>query len=118
MGKMKIFMLAVVSFFISSAFAESILNESAFTQRYANAVITNTEVVSADIKGRLEIEMTYSGGGTSTAYLDNAYMNYLSDPEELDVIIESYISALFQIEFFRFYYCCRNKSQQENDHLS
>ena len=94
MSKMKIFILAFVSFFISSAFAESILNESAFAQRYVNAVITKTEVVSADIKGRLEIEMTYSGGGTSTAYLDNAYMNYLSDPKELDVIIESYISAL------------------------
>ena len=94
MSKMKIFILAFVSFFISSAFAESVLNESAFAQRYVNAVITKTEVVSADIKGRLEIEMTYSGGGTSTAYLDNAYMNYLSDPKELDVIIESYISAL------------------------
>ena len=91
---MKIFILAFVCFFISSAFAQSILNESAFTQRYANAAITKTEVVSADIRGRLEIEMTYSDGGTSTAYLDNAYMNYLSEPAELDVIIELYISAL------------------------
>jgi len=91
---MKIFILAFVCFFISSAAAESILNESAFTQRYANAVITKTKVVSADIKDRLEIEMTYSNGETSTAYLDNAYMNYRSSPGELDAIINAYINAL------------------------
>jgi len=93
-SKMKIFILAFVCFFISSAAAESILNESAFTQRYANAVITKTKVVSADIKDRLEIEMTYSNGETSTAYLDNAYMNYRSSPGELDAIINAYINAL------------------------
>lgn len=91
---MKTFIIAFLCFFISSVVAESNLDESAFTQRYVKAVTTKPEVVSARIKGRLEVEMTYSGGGTSTAYLDNAYMNYLSDPEELDVIIETYISAL------------------------
>ena len=91
---MRKILVAFVCFFISSVAAESNLDESAFTQRYVKAVTTKPEVVSAQIKGRLEVEMTYSGGGTSTAYLDNAYMNYLSDPEELDVIIEAYISAL------------------------
>jgi len=56
-SKMKIFILAFVCFFISSAAAESILNESAFTQRYANAVITKTEVVSADIKKHTNANM-------------------------------------------------------------
>lgn len=91
---MRKILVAFVCFFISSVAAESTLDESAFTQRYVKAVITKAEVASAQIKGRLEVEMTYSGGGTSTTYLDNAYMNYLSDPEELDVIIEAYISAL------------------------
>lgn len=91
---MRKILVAFVCFFISSVAAESTLDESAFTQRYVKAVITKAEVASAQIKGRLNVEMTYSGGGTSTTYLDNAYMNYLSDPEELDVIIEAYISAL------------------------
>lgn len=91
---MRKILVAFVCFFISSVAAESTLDESAFTQRYVKAVITKAEVASAQIKGRLEVEMTYSGGGTSTTYLNNAYMNYLSDPEELDVIIEAYISAL------------------------
>ncbi|NOH56831.1 DUF1444 family protein [Alteromonas sp. 07-89-2] len=38
--------------------------------------------------------MTYSNGETSTAYLDNAYMNYRSSPGELDAIINAYINAL------------------------
>ena len=91
---MKIIIIAFVWLFVSSSFAEIVLDESAFTQRYAKAINIREDGVRADIKGRLEVEMTYSNGETSTAYLDNAYMNYRSSPGELDVIINAYINAL------------------------
>ena len=91
---MKIIIIAFVWLFVSSSFAEIVLDESAFTQRYAKAINIREDGIRADIKGRLEVEMTYSNGETSTAYLDNAYMNYRSSPGELDVIINAYINAL------------------------
>ena len=91
---MKIIIIAFVWLFVSSSFAEIVLDESAFTQRYAKAINIREDGVRADIKGRLEVEMTYSNGETSTAYLDNAYMNYRSSPGELDAIINAYINAL------------------------
>ena len=91
---MKIIIIAFVWLFVSSSFAEIVLDESAFTQRYAKAMNIREDGVRADIKGRLEVEMTYSNGETSTAYLDNAYMNYRSSPGELDAIINAYINAL------------------------
>ena len=91
---MKIIIIAFVWLFVSSSFAEIVLDESAFTQRYAKAINIREDGVRADIKGLLEVEMTYSNGETSTAYLDNAYMNYRSSPGELDVIINAYINAL------------------------
>ena len=91
---MKIIIIAFVWLFVSSSFADIVLDESAFTQRYAKAINIREDGVRADIKGRLEVEMTYSNGETSTAYLDNAYMNYRSSPVELDAIINAYINAL------------------------
>ncbi len=91
---MKIIIIAFVWLFVSSSFADIVLDESAFTQRYAKAINIREDGVRADIKGRLEVEMTYSNGETSTAYLDNAYMNYRSSPGELDAIINAYINAL------------------------
>ena len=91
---MKIIIIAFVWLFVRSSFAEVVLDESAFTQRYAKAISIREDGMRADIKGRLEVEMTYSNGETSTAYLDNAYMNYRSSPGELDAIINAYINAL------------------------
>ena len=91
---MKIIIIAFVWLFVRSSFAEVVLDDSAFTQRYAKAISIREDGMRADIKGRLEVEMTYSNGETSTAYLDNAYMNYRSSPGELDAIINAYINAL------------------------
>ena len=91
---MKIIIIAFVWLFVRSSFAEVVLDDSAFTQRYAKAISIREDGMRADIKGRLEVEMTYSNGETSTAYLDNAYMNYRSSPGELDVIINAYTNAL------------------------
>lgn len=85
-----------VCLFIGSSFAEEIISEKEFTQRYVKAIASKIEGVKAEIKGHLEVEMTYSDGEKSTTYLDNAYKNYRSSPDELDIVIENYSKALTQ----------------------
>ncbi|WP_300426217.1 DUF1444 family protein [uncultured Thalassolituus sp.] len=92
----RIVILSFICFFVGNSFADEIISEKEFAQRYVNAISSKIEGVKAEIKGHLEVEVTYSDGEESTTYLDNAYKNYRSSPYELDVVIESYSKALMQ----------------------
>jgi uncharacterized protein YtpQ (UPF0354 family) len=90
----RIFIFSFICFFVGGAFADEIISEKEFAQRYVEAISSRIEGVKAEIKGHLEVELTYSDGGKSTTYLDNAYKNYRSSPDDLDVVIENYSKAL------------------------
>jgi uncharacterized protein YtpQ (UPF0354 family) len=92
----KIVIFSFICFFVGSSFADEIISEKEFTQMYVKAISSKIEGVKAEIKGHLEVEVTYIDGEKSTTYLDNAYKNYRSSPDELDVVIENYSKALTQ----------------------
>lgn len=92
----KIGAFVFVCFFVGNCIAKELISEKEFTQRYVKAVTSKLEGVKAEIKGYLEVEMTYQDGEKSTTYLDNAYKNYRSSPDDLDFLIENYSQALTQ----------------------
>ncbi|MEL7373904.1 MAG: hypothetical protein AAGJ36_05525, partial [Pseudomonadota bacterium] len=63
--------------------AAEVLDEQAFTKRYAAMLVSSYEGANVEIVGPLEVRVTGVGDENSTSFLDNAYGAYLSDPAEL-----------------------------------
>ena len=74
--------------------AAEVLDEKAFTERYAALLVSNYEGASVEIVGPLEVRVSGVGDENSTTYLDNAYGVYLSDPAELDGVLQRFVDSI------------------------
>lgn len=90
----KIFIYILLSLISFNINAENTLSKKEFTEKYVLVTLNKIEGLKGDIKGNLEIEFTAKGGKKSTTFLDNAYNNYLSNPADLDLIIDRYSTSL------------------------
>lgn len=81
------------SVFLASANADEIISKESFTKKYVSMVVGKADGFEYQIKGDLEVEFTSNEGEKSTSYLDNAYRNYLSQPEKLNQILDGYSSS-------------------------
>ena len=74
------------------AAAQLLLSKEAFTQQFAKAL--RAEGMSVKVKGELELEVKDAAGKEMTAYLDNAYALYASDPKARKAVIQRYVRSL------------------------
>lgn len=75
-----------------AACATPVIDEQAFSARYAELVSASFDVEVA-VVAPLEVQVMRSGGETSTSYLDNAYSEYLADPAMLDAVLARFVNA-------------------------
>jgi uncharacterized protein YtpQ (UPF0354 family) len=90
----KIVIIIFSSMFGLYVLAETAINEAEFTKKYVSVVKKKAAGIKAEIKSSLEIEFTTSNGEKATTYLNNAYNEYLSSPNDIDDIMERYSTAL------------------------
>ncbi|MEL6447128.1 MAG: DUF1444 domain-containing protein [Pseudomonadota bacterium] len=74
--------------------AAEVLDEQAFTKRYAAMLVSSYEGANVEIVGPLEVRVTGVGDENSTSFLDNAYGAYLSDPAELESILQRFVDSI------------------------
>ncbi|MEO0615773.1 MAG: DUF1444 family protein [Pseudomonadota bacterium] len=86
-------MLLLVLLCVADVPAAEVLDEQAFTERYAALVVSTFEGAQVGVVGPLEVRVTGVGDETSTSFLDNAYGVYLSDPAELDVVLQRFVDS-------------------------
>ena len=74
------------------------LSPDQFTQVVVKAIRQAQPANIVTIKGEMELAIQYPGGKGAVAYLDNAYAKYLSDPAELEDVLQRYIAALAETQ--------------------
>lgn len=74
------------------------LTEDQFTKVFAKALRSAQPAISATVKGRLELSVKDAEGKETTAFLDNAYTQYLRDPKAIDDIIKSYVASFAETQ--------------------
>ncbi|MEM7450176.1 MAG: DUF1444 family protein [Pseudomonadota bacterium] len=86
--------LLLVFFCVPGARAADVLDEQAFTERYAAMLVSSYEGASVEVIGPLEVRVTGVGEESSTSFLDNAYGVYLSDPAELEGVLQRFVDSV------------------------
>jgi uncharacterized protein YtpQ (UPF0354 family) len=74
------------------------LSPEAFTQEYVSVLRAALPGFKVEAVGHLEVRVRDAKGGeVSTAYLDNAFNQYLADPDSRQEIIERHVSGIAEI---------------------
>jgi len=81
---------------LSSPVAAEPISAKAFTQEFAKALASKTSNLNVTVKNDMELQIQDSAGKESTAFLDNAYSEYLLDPKSKTEIIQKFIIALIE----------------------
>lgn len=68
-----------------------------FTREFAKELRSGQPGLRVDIRGDKQLSLTNARGKTSTAYLDNAYTEYLRDPGAFRTIIKKFIDGLSEM---------------------
>ncbi|MEO0345837.1 MAG: DUF1444 family protein [Pseudomonadota bacterium] len=89
--------LLLVLFCVPGVRAAEVLDEQAFTARYAALLVSSYEGARVEVVGPLEVRVTGVGDESSTSFLDNAYGVYLSDPAELDAVLQRFVDSIGQM---------------------
>lgn len=74
-------------------FALAALSQDAFTQEFATVLRAALPRYKVEIVEALQIRITDPKGETSTAFLDNAYNEYLADPDARQELLEHRVGA-------------------------
>lgn len=72
------------------------LSSGQFTQAFAKALQSAQPTLSVVVKGDLELLLKELDGKESTAFLNNAYTQYLRDPKEIDEVLRVYITSFLE----------------------
>ncbi len=78
------------------AYASDLLSPDAFTAHYVKVIEAQYPDIKVTIKEPLAISIAYPDGGTMNSFLDNAYIEYQQDPDNIDTLIVTYASGLDQ----------------------
>ena len=78
------------------AYASDLLSPDAFTAHYVKVIEAQYPDIKVTIKEPLAISIAYPDGGTMNSFLDNAYIEYQQDPDNIDSVIVAYASGLDQ----------------------
>lgn len=81
---------------LSAQAAQPVLSRESFTAEYAAAVKKLGPSVSVRIVEPMQVEIKHADGGEMTAFLDNAYNEYLRDPTAKDAVIERYVGSIVE----------------------
>ncbi|MCH4296695.1 DUF1444 family protein [Shewanella sp. 3B26] len=91
----KLFLSAVIFLScISSSYSIDFFNKTEFSKKYSSVVVELHSGAKAEIRGELEVKITMPNGKELTAFLDNAYKDYLNSPKDIEIIIQNYASSL------------------------
>ena len=83
---------------LSSPVAARPIPAKDFTQEFAKALSSKAPSLNVAVKDDMELHIEDSAGKESTAFLDNAYSEYLLDPKSKTEIIQKYIVALIELK--------------------
>jgi uncharacterized protein YtpQ (UPF0354 family) len=83
---------------LCSQAAFAALSKEAFTREYVSVLGAALPGHKLDIVEPLHVKITDSKGATSSAFLDNAYSQYESDPDSRQDIIEQHVAARVEAE--------------------
>lgn len=87
--------LAVVIFVLglTSGAQATTLSTDKFTQVFAKALQSAQPTITVTIQGELALTLTDAEGKETNAFLDNAYRQYLLDPNAIDTVVKTYVSS-------------------------
>ncbi len=88
--------LALCLLLATPAAAQLLLSKQAFTQQFVKALRAEASGMTVTVKGELELEVKDASGKEMTAYLDNAYALYASDPKARKQVIQRYVRSLME----------------------
>jgi uncharacterized protein YtpQ (UPF0354 family) len=88
--------LTLLSFLFSFACGTKTLTPAQFTSELVDAITLTSPSTKVIVKSDLELELTASGGTSFTAFLDNAYNEYLQDPKEVKDVIQRYTHSFLE----------------------
>ena len=75
----------------------AVLSPESFTAEYAAAVSKIGPSLSARIVEPMHVEIKDKDGGEMTAFLDNAYNEYLQDPTAKDAVIARHVESIVEV---------------------
>ena len=78
---------------LSGCTDKAVLTPIEFTNEYAAKLQKTFPAIRVKIKAEMELRIIGEDGKENTAYLDNSYTSYKSDPENKNAIIEKYLAA-------------------------
>jgi uncharacterized protein YtpQ (UPF0354 family) len=78
------------------AAAQLLISKEAFTRQFARALRAEAPGMKVTVKGELELEVKDASGKEMSAYLDNAYALYSSDPKARKEVIQRYVRSLLE----------------------
>ncbi len=87
---MKKTILFALLFLGSITCTAEILTKEAFAEKYASVVMELHPGINAEVVGELEVSVRAPHDVEVISYLDNAYANYQSTPEDIDNILKTY----------------------------
>jgi len=88
--------LLISTFICHSIFANEIIDENEFIDKYVSVVTNKITGVQFEIISKLEIKFETSNGKEHISYLDNAYIDYKTDPSNIDNILDLYANSLVE----------------------
>ncbi len=91
-------LLAVVGFVacLSGVVHADTLAPAAFTRHLAQALTAALRSSTVTVKGDLELTIRDASGREATVFLTNAYNEYARDPQRLNGVVQTYVTALSQ----------------------
>jgi len=87
-------LLVLICLFSTAAIAD--LKPAEFRDKFIRALDVEANQFDIEIIGALEFKVTTADGNEFTSYLDNAYALYLQDPDEIESVLEQYVSGLME----------------------
>ncbi len=94
MKKIRSLLLVLICLFSTAAIAD--LKPAEFRDKFIRALDVEANQFDIEIIGALEFKVTTADGNEFTSYLDNAYALYLQDPDEIESVLEQYVSGLME----------------------
>ena len=88
-----VILLIAVSLAGPAESAQETLSHKAFTELYVAALREQAPDVEARITGPLKLFVEWRDSGQHQIFLDNAYTQYETEPEDLEKILSTYITA-------------------------
>ena len=83
---------------LTACTGNSPLSRDAYTREFAAALQKAAPQLRVEVIAEMQLRIVGPAGKESTAYLDNGYAEYLTDPKDKDAVFQKYIAALEEPE--------------------